>query len=247
MNAIAEIQATKPFSLGQYAVENHLNREALGNFLLGFLQAEYRKPFTEQSGAAFYQAMSKVSISTHKDLLKLTGNLFSSSRSAHLNLFARANEIVNNTRPVTQAYDQINAVINFDFLFVAHLIQHLQNLDDNGWLDKEFDLERQANLVSNIKQELVLAMGHAYQIYQQHLEGQVDLSEFKLQLEHLYKEQNPFDLFYSSIKTKLHHPNAKQYLLKFYNRKETEIAYHGFSGAMAQRAIEELFFTPCTP
>ncbi len=243
MNATAEIQATKPFSVGQYAVENHLNHEALGNFLLGFLQAEYRKPFTEQSGTAFYQAMSKVSISTHKDLLKLTGSLFSSSRSAHLSLFARANEIVNNTRPVTHAYDQINAVINFDFLFVAHLIQHLKNLDDNGWLDKEFDLERQANLVSNIKQELVLAMGHAYQIYQQHIEGQVDLSEFKLQLEHLYKEQNPFELFYSSIKTKLHHPNAKQYLLKFYNRKETKIAYHGFSGAMAQRAIEELFFT----
>lgn len=244
MNAIAEIQATKPFSLGQYAVENHLNCEALGNFLLGFLQAEYRKPFTEQSGAAFYQAMSKVSISTHKDLQKLTGNLFSNSRSTHLNLFARANEIVNNTRPVTHSYDQINAVINFDFLFVAHLIQHLKALDENGWLDKVFNLERQANLVSNIKQELVLAMGHAYQIYQQHIEGQVDLSGFKLQLEHLYKDQNPFDLFYSSIKTKLHHPNAKQYLLKFYNRKETEIAYHGFSGAMAQRAIEELFFTP---
>lgn len=244
MNATVDTQPIAPFSAGQYALENHLNCNAFRDFLLGFLQAEYRKPFTGESGKDFYQAMCKVSINTHNDFLKLTGHVLSSSRSYHLELFTTANKQINNTRPVTHAYDQINAMINFDFLFMVRLIQRLSQLDENGWLDKDFNPERQANFIADIKQELVLAMAHAYQVYQQHLEGLVDLSDFKVQLQHIYKHQTPFDLLYSSLHDTLRQPNAKRFLLKFYNRKETEIAYHGVCAALAQRAIEELFITP---
>lgn len=226
----------------QYSHDNKIDRIAFENFLLGFLNIENRLDFSNSTGPEFFQAMSKIAIQTHKDIYKITKDtkIISSSRSGHENLFSHGNTEIDNQRPVVHVYDQVNAMINFNIQFVVKLLKVMEQFKQNNCFAQEMDQSARIDMVNGIKQDLTLAMAHAYQVYQQHLNGEVVLTD----LTQLYADQKPFDVLIDRYKHTLYHRNTRELLMNFHNDKAVLLAYHDICVNLHNWAIEELYYAP---